>query len=180
MPIGFNHETKNINAHQEIVLQTGNIFGSAKSSAPVGYLLCDGSAISRTAYADLFSAIGTTYGNGDNSTTFNLPDLRGAVPRGSGTSSGYIQNVTVTLGVKANDSMQGHRHFAGYSDGSNNLSLAGMMVGDGASIYGDAVNNWSTRGGFVNDPRDDGINGGPRTTNETRMKNIGVNFFIKF
>lgn len=55
------------------------------SSAPTGWLLCDGTAVSRTTYAALFAIIGTAYGVGDGSTTFNLPDLRGRVPVGKGT-----------------------------------------------------------------------------------------------
>lgn len=55
----------------------GTITAYAGQSAPDGYLICDGSAVSRTTYATLFSVIGTTYGTGDNSTTFNLPDLQG-------------------------------------------------------------------------------------------------------
>jgi microcystin-dependent protein len=55
-------------------------YGAA--AAPTGWLLCDASAVSRTTYADLFAIIGTTYGVGDGSTTFNLPDLRGRVPVG--------------------------------------------------------------------------------------------------
>lgn len=54
----------------------------AGSSAPTGWLFCDGSPVSRTTYASLFSAIGTTYGAGDGSTTFNVPDLRGRVVAG--------------------------------------------------------------------------------------------------
>lgn len=57
----------------------GIVFPFAGSTAPQGYLLCDGSAVSRTDYADLFTAIGTTYGAGDGSTTFNVPDLSGRV-----------------------------------------------------------------------------------------------------
>lgn len=57
------------------------------TSAPTGWLACDGSAVSRTTYATLFAAISTTWGSGDGSTTFNVPDLRGAFLRGSGTSS---------------------------------------------------------------------------------------------
>lgn len=67
---------------------TGAVIGFAGSSAPSGWLLCDGSAVSRTTYADLFTAIGTSYGVGDGSTTFNLPDLRGRVPVGVGQGSG--------------------------------------------------------------------------------------------
>lgn len=50
--------------------------------APQGWLLCNGSAVSRTVYADLFAVVGTAYGAGDGTTTFNLPDLRGRVPVG--------------------------------------------------------------------------------------------------
>ena len=60
----------------------GTIFMFAGTTAPEGYIICDGSAVSRTTYSDLFEAIGTTYGIGDGSTTFNLPDLSGRVPIG--------------------------------------------------------------------------------------------------
>ncbi|MEV5068943.1 tail fiber protein [Microbacterium sp. LMI12-1-1.1] len=59
----------------------------AGSTAPTGWLLCQGQAVSRTTYAALFAAIGTTYGVGNGSSTFNLPDLRGRVPIGSGTGT---------------------------------------------------------------------------------------------
>lgn len=64
----------------------GTIILHAATTAPAGTLVCDGSAISRTTYADLFAAIGTTYGAGDGSTTFNLPDVRDEFPRFNGTS----------------------------------------------------------------------------------------------
>lgn len=68
---------------------TGSLFPFAGSAAPTGYLLCDGSAVARTGtYAALFAVIGTTYGAGDGSTTFNLPDLRGRMPLGAGTGVG--------------------------------------------------------------------------------------------
>jgi microcystin-dependent protein len=54
------------------------------STAPSGWMICDGRAISREDYADLFDVIGTTYGSGDGSTTFNLPNLKGRVPVGVG------------------------------------------------------------------------------------------------
>lgn len=54
----------------------------AGSPAPSGYLLCDGSAVSRTTYSNLFTAISTSYGAGDGSTTFNLPNLKGRIPVG--------------------------------------------------------------------------------------------------
>ena len=62
------------------------IYMYAGSVAPQGYLVCDGSAVSRTTYAALFAAIGTTFGAGDESTTFNLPDLSGRVAIGASSS----------------------------------------------------------------------------------------------
>lgn len=57
----------------------GEIIAFAGSTTPENYLLCDGSAVSRTDYSSLFEAIGTTYGAGDGSTTFNVPDLTGKI-----------------------------------------------------------------------------------------------------
>ena len=61
---------------------TGAVLAYAGATIPAGFLLCDGRAVSRTTYAALFGVIGTTYGSGDGTTTFNLPDLRGRVPVG--------------------------------------------------------------------------------------------------
>jgi microcystin-dependent protein len=63
------------------------MFGAA--AAPSGWLLCDGSAVSRTVYSLLFAVVGTTYGVGDGSTTFNVPDMRGRVPAGFAASGGH-------------------------------------------------------------------------------------------
>ena len=62
----------------------GGMIPYAGASAPTGWLLCDGSAVSRTTYHALFQAIGTSWGAGNGSTTFNLPDARGAAPVGVG------------------------------------------------------------------------------------------------
>ena len=62
--------------------EVGAIKPWGKATAPVGYVLCDGSAISRTTYADLFAIISTTYGSGNGSTTFNVPNLQGKTPQG--------------------------------------------------------------------------------------------------
>ena len=68
-------------AHQSL-FPTGVITMWSTNTAPTGYVLCDGSAISRTTYASLYAVIGTTYGSGDGSTTFNLPNLKGRIPVG--------------------------------------------------------------------------------------------------
>lgn len=72
------------------------------SSAPTGWLLCDGAAVSRTTYAALFAVIGTTYGAGDTSTTFNVPDLLGRVPMGAGAGTGLTsRSLGAELGVES-------------------------------------------------------------------------------
>ncbi len=79
-------------------LPPGLVMPYAGSSEPSGWLLCYGQAVSRTDYADLFTAISTTYGTGDGSTTFNVPDLRGRVVAGQddmgGTSANRLTGVT--------------------------------------------------------------------------------------
>ena len=65
---------------------TGMIFAFAGNTLPDGYLLCDGSQVSRTTYEKLFDVIGTTYGAGDGSTTFNLPNLTDKFIQGSDTA----------------------------------------------------------------------------------------------
>lgn len=66
----------------------GQLVESASATIPAGFLLCDGSAVSRTTYSALFAAIGVVWGAGDTTTTFNVPDLRGRATIGSGTGSG--------------------------------------------------------------------------------------------
>lgn len=70
------------------MVQTGTILAYGGATAPAGYLLCDGSVASRTTYADLYAVVGTSFGPGDGSTTFGLPDLRGRVPAGLDTMGG--------------------------------------------------------------------------------------------
>lgn len=80
----------------------GGVIAYAGGSPPVGYLNCDGSAVSRSVFAPLFSTIGTTYGSGDGATTFNLPDLRGRVVAGLDTLGGVAAN-RLTYGVSSVD-----------------------------------------------------------------------------
>jgi len=84
--------TSNIQTQLNTNTPSGVLMPYAGSSAPTGYLLCDGSAISRSTYSTLFSAIGTTYGSGDGSSTFNIPDLRGRVVAGQDDMGGSSAN----------------------------------------------------------------------------------------
>ena len=81
---------------------TGVVQLFAGSTAPSGWLICNGQAVSRTTYAALYAVIGTTYGAGDGSTTFNLPDLQGRVPIGASSfhaigTSGGAEEHTLTI-----------------------------------------------------------------------------------
>lgn len=85
-------------------LPAGVVVPHGSATVPSGFLACDGAAVSRTTYAALFAAIGTAFGAGDGSTTFNVPDLRGIFVRGVG--SQLVSGVTydgLTLGTKAKD-----------------------------------------------------------------------------
>lgn len=84
-------------------LPAGSIIPWAGANAPVNWLLCDGSAVSRSTYSSLFAVIGTAYGAGNGTTTFNLPDLRGRIPVGRNGGSfgtlgatGGVETVTLT------------------------------------------------------------------------------------
>lgn len=84
------------------------------STAPNGWLICDGSAVSRTTYSRLFSAIGTTYGAGNGSTTFNLPNCKGRVPVGLDTSQSEFNSLNKKGGEKTHtltiDETPNHTH----------------------------------------------------------------------
>ena len=75
-----------------VLMPTASIMPYAGSSAPTGYLLCDGAAISRSTYSTLFGLLATTYGSGDGSSTFNIPDLRGRVIAGQDDMGGASAN----------------------------------------------------------------------------------------
>ena len=94
---------------------TGTILSWTDSSIPSGFLECNGSAVSRTTYATLFGVIGTTYGAGDGSTTFNIPDLQDNVPVGkSGTkalaSTGGAENTAVANATLSEAQLATHDH----------------------------------------------------------------------
>ena len=148
-------------------------FGTANdpyANVPDGYLACDGQAISRTTYSDLFAVIGTKYGNGDEITTFNVPDLREAVMVGAGQSTRAILDETghshdvYTLGEFKDDQLQDHQHSGHFGTGSGNR-------GDS---YSTVPVGYSTTTGKVT------TNKGYRVAETTHGKQLGVNYIIKF
>jgi microcystin-dependent protein len=99
-----------VNQLLDAVMPVGSVIATARASAPTGFLICEGQAVSRSKYSALFGAIGTAYGKGDGSTTFNLPDLRGRVPAGVDNGAGRIGS-NKALGQAAGDSrLAKHTH----------------------------------------------------------------------
>lgn len=93
---------------------TGVVSIFAGTTAPDGWLICDGSAVSRTTYSNLFDVIGTNYGDGDGSTTFNLPNLKGRIPVGIDANDTSFDTVGETGGEKTHtltiSEMPSHNH----------------------------------------------------------------------
>ena len=141
----------------------GTVAYFGASSAPSGWLSCDGSAVSRTTYAALFSIIGTTYGTGNGSTTFNLPDLRGEFIRGLDGGRGV--DTGRTLGSSQSDQNKAHTHTI--TDPGHTHSTS-AKTNAGGSTYGSgtagsltaAANGSSTTGITINS--DGGTEARPR------------------
>lgn len=120
------------------------------TTAPTGYALCDGTAYSRTTYAATFARIGTTYGAGDGSTTFNVPDLRGRFVAGKGTVA--WSNVVGEVGGSKDAVAVPHTHNLPHTHGHPNhghpgSSVSGSVTGDGAHSHtanGNGFVYWDT------------------------------------
>lgn len=106
-PINSTNLNNNFTELLNLITPIGSIFEWATDTAPSHYLICDGSAISRTTYADLFSIIGTTFGTGDGSSTFNLPNFKGRIPVGKDSNDTDFDTIGETGGSKY---LQEHRH----------------------------------------------------------------------
>ena len=110
-----------------LVCPSGAVMAFAMNSPPTGWLECDGSAVSRTTYAALFAAIGTTFGVGDGSTTFNLPDLRGEFVRGWDNGRGVDSGRS--FGSWQDHELEAHTHTINY--GSSGASTYSADPDDG-------------------------------------------------
>jgi microcystin-dependent protein len=159
-------------AYADRMAPPGAVMAFARSSVPTGWLKCNGAAVSRTTYADLFAAIGTTYGAGDGSTTFNLPDLRGEFIRGFDDGRGV--DAGRGFGTAQTDAFQGHYH----GPRSPHVSFWGSTGNGGSNVASasPAFPDVTTTGS----PVSDGTNGTPRTAAETRPRNVALMYCIKF
>lgn len=106
----------------------GTVIWTARNTAPTGYVKANGAAISRTTYSALFSAIGTTFGSGDGSTTFNVPDLRGEFVRGWDDGRGI--DTSRTFGSAQSSANLAHQHTGTTSGVGNHSHLLGRFSGN--------------------------------------------------
>ena len=150
----------------------GTVISFAGSTAPEGWMLCDGAAISRTQYAALFAAIGTLWGNGNGSTTFNLPDLEGRFLRGAdngaavdpdaGTRVPLGSGVANGVGSLQNNALGSH----GHTQRGNTATGSGLV---GFNL------NFNVTSAQINTSVTTTNTGG----SESRPSNCSVNYIIK-
>ena len=167
---------------------TGALLMWPTASAPSGYLLCNGSAVSRTTYAALFAVVGTTFGTGDGSTTFNLPNYADRMPIGAGTIAASIGasggSATTTLSTS---NLPSHSHSATSTvtdPGHLHYSLSGGFFGGGSTggtgPNSNAVNNPTTASAVTGISVATSIgNTGSGTAVTTISPYLGINFIIK-
>jgi len=173
-PSGLTQSNANINAVSFVIPGMIQMWGGA--SAPTGFFICDGSAVSRTTYAALFAAIGTNYGYGDGSTTFNIPDMRGLFPRGVDNGAGRdpdtASRTAINPGGNTGDNVGSYQtsDFTSHS----HVEYASANAIAGANPYVQLLNSAVVT--TVSTNNSTAATGG----NETRPVNIYVNFIIKY
>jgi len=151
---------------QRFLAPTGSMLLYGAATAPDGWLLCDGQAVSRRTYADLFAIIGVIYGAGDGTTTFNLPDFRQKFPLGKAAAG--TGNALGGTGGAIDHTHTGPSH--------NHSSPTGQASASGAG--GTAYNNTGTPAGTVHNHSIATDGTGPTGLNNPPY--LVVNFIIKF
>ena len=175
----------------------GSVFNLATTTVPTGFLECNGAAISRSTYASLFATISTTWGSGDGSSTFNLPDLRGQFVRGWDNSAGVDSGRSFASSQSDQNKSHNHSitdsgHFhhafrsgnAGERQHNSNLSSSNFPAsGTGAGNLNEAYNiaassSESDVGRTSNETT--GITISNDGSSEVRVKNYALMYVIKF
>lgn len=160
----------------------GSISMYAGATAPDGWLLCDASAVSRTTYAALFAVLSTTYGVGDGSTTFNLPDMRGRIPVGVGTGTGGASSGT---GLPSGGSALTAISRASWKGAETHvLTIAEMPAHDHTGSYPDGTGGATTKvlgssSGSASTVSATAVTQGGGTAHNNIQPVMGLNFIIK-
>ncbi|WP_294240878.1 tail fiber protein [uncultured Chryseobacterium sp.] len=164
-------DANGIGSWQYAIMPPGAIIYMATSTVPNGYLECNGAAVSRTTYPELFNLIGTTYGSGDGSTTFNLPDLRGEFVRGWDHGRGLDSGRS--LGSLQNHMLQFHEHDIPTPTGGTGSGRAMITDDNGVNQGG---NNTLVAGRYYTYNTGPSGNYGP----ETRPRNVALMPVIRY
>lgn len=170
-------------------VSSGTVIAFASSTAPTGYLKANGALISRTTYAKLFAAIGTTFGVGDGSTTFALPDLRGYFPRGWDDGRGI--DTGRVFGSNQQDSYLNHGHTASSVSAGTHTHTTNAVPSAGWRTTSSQQTTSTTLGTVDNTINATIGSGGAHThtitvdssttgSTETRPKNIALLYCIKY
>lgn len=160
-------------------LPAGAVAHFARVTAPAGWLVCDGSAVSRSAYPALFSAIGVTFGAGDGATTFALPDLRGEFLRGADLGRGVDAGRTV--GSTQGQQTAAHKHVVPWGESGSAAGSAPFGRTASAGRFGTGTNDSDNFWVHTNDGQDyDGqVNPAGVIGVETRPRNVALLACIK-
>jgi microcystin-dependent protein len=154
-----------------VAAPTGAILNWTTVTPPTGWLECDGSAVSRATYAALYAVISDTFGNGDGSTTFNLPDLRGEFVRGYDDGTRGIDPDARSMGDNQGDSIIGHYHNA---SAQAIFQISGGTNAARNSLSGAAGGTYASSGPYKTS--DSSYIG---TDTETRPRNVALMYIIK-
>lgn len=185
IPLDKEDNTQLLQALMKMLAPAGTIHAYAGATAPYGYFMCHGQEVSRTNYARLFSVIGTTYGAGDGSTTFNLPDLRAEFIRGL--DSGRGVDTGRTLGSWQKGSVHALDHSTRAVFGDRVATTSGTDTRTAAGY--DAVTNTAQYSGveWVAPNAEVTLQYGAIGTSGTevihgitRPRNVALNYIIKF
>lgn len=170
------------------VIPPGSVTSFAGNTAPAGWLICDGSLVSRTTYADLFASIGTIHGSGDGTTTFALPDYRGRFIRGAdnmGTGAAGRDPNAATRTASNSGGNTGNNVGSVQSDAmqlmTGTISSARANFGTQSGVFvGPTRSGEYGRGEVTTDGRIDFDNSRvARTSSENRPQNAYVFYIIK-
>jgi len=156
------------------LVPTASVFALATSTVPSGYLECDGAAVSRTTYADLFAAIGTTYGSGNGASTFNVPNLRGEFIRGWDNGRGVDSGRT--LGSTQSDENKSHNHTITDPGHNHQVNINVYQQGAGPNASTDMANR---AGNTTSSTSTTGISLAASGGTESRPRNVAMMYVIK-
>lgn len=152
----------------------GTVIYSARSTAPTGYIKANGAAISRSTFSVLFAAIGTQYGVGDGSTTFNVPDLRGEFIRGFDDSRGIDSGRS--MGSSQSEMIGPHNHTINDPGHNHEVNINVYQNGSGPNAQTDMANRANNT---TSDPATTGITINNNSGTENRPRNVALLACIK-